>query len=246
MSIIAAILLVISAVTHAAWNFISKKKHPTQAFYLVSNTFGVICALPILLYYWPKVHLIPKPVWMFAVISGFFLAAYMEALAKAYRRGDISIVYPLARALPVIFVFCVTQFSGKGNSLGGWFVLGIFLVVGGCIILPMKVFREFHILNYKNLFVFFAVLAAVGISGYTVTDDIALRHLRGLVGKPFGLVEGTLIYMVLEGIGCSFWQSLFVSLQSHERANLIEVLHYYKAVVHHDIRDSHVTFCGTY
>jgi uncharacterized membrane protein len=34
--------------------------------------------------------------------------------------------------------------------------------------------------------------------------------------------------MVLEGIGCSPWQSLFVFLQSRERENLKEVLHYYK------------------
>ena len=228
MSITAVILLVISAVTHATWNFVSKREHPTQAFYLVSNTIGVICVLPILLYYWYQIPLIPQPVWMFAVISGFFLAAYMQALAGAYRSGDISIVYPLARALPIIFVFCITQFLGKGNPLGGWFVLGVVLVVGGCIILPMKLLREFHILNYKNLCVLLAVLAAVGISGYTVIDDIALRHLRELAGNPFGLIEGTLIYMVLEGIGCSLWQSLFVFLQSRERANLKEVLHYYK------------------
>ena len=196
----------------------------------MANTIGVICVLPILFYYWKQVHLIPQPVWMFVVISGFFLAAYMEALAGAYRSGDISIAYPLARALPVIFVFWITQFLGKGNPLGGWFVLGVILIVGGCIVLPMKVFREFRILNYKNLCVLLAILAAVGISGYTVTDDIALRHLRELVGNPIGLVEGTLIYMVLEGIACSLWQSLFVFLRSRERANLREVLRYYKAL----------------
>ena len=228
MSFIALILLLISAFTHATWNFISKKEHPTQAFYLVSNTIGVMCVLPILFYYWHKVHLIPQSVWMFAVISSFFLAAYMQALAGAYRSGDISIVYPLARALPVIFVFFITQFLGEGYLLGSWFVLGVVLVVVGCIILPMKVFRKYYMLNSINIYVLLAVLAAFGITGYTVTDDIALRQLRELAGNPFDLIEGTLIYMVLEGIACSLLQSLFVFLQSGERANLKEVLQYYK------------------
>lgn len=228
MSITAAILLIVSAATHAGWNFISKKEHPTQAFYLLANTIGVICILPILFFHWHQIYLIPLNVWIYAVMSGFFLAAYLEALAGSYRSGDISIAYPLARALPVLFVFGFTLFFGKGKPLGVWFILGAVLVVGGCIILPMKAFRDFQISNYKNLCVLLAVLAAVGISGYTVTDDIALRHLRELVGKPLNPVEGTLIYMVLEGIGCSLWQSLFVLLQSHERANFIEVLRDYK------------------
>ena len=91
MTVTAAVLLIISAITHAGWNYVSKKEHPTQAFYLVANTIGVICVLPILLYYGDQVHLIPASVWIFAVMSGFLLAAYLQALAGAYRSGDISI-----------------------------------------------------------------------------------------------------------------------------------------------------------
>ena len=228
MSITAAILLIISAATHAGWNFISKKEHPTQAFYLVANTIGVICVLPVLFYYGHQIYLIPLVVWIYAGLSGFFLAAYLEALAGSYRSGDISIAYPLSRALPVIFVFCFTLFLGQGKPLGVWFTLGAILVVGGCIILPLRAFGEFQISNYKNLCVVLAVLAAVGITGYTVTDDIALRHLRELTAKPFDPVDGTLIYMVLEGIGCSLWQSLFVIPQPRERANFTDVLNNYK------------------
>lgn len=228
MTIIAAILLIISAATHAGWNFISKKEHPTQAFYLVANSIGVICVLPILLYIRHQVHLIPTSVWIFAILSGFFLAAYLQALAGAYRSGDISIAYPLARALPVIFVIILTLMLGKGKPLGTWFHLGAFLVVGGCIVLPMKTFNEFHLSNYKNLCCLLAVLSALGIAGYTVVDDIALRHLRELPGAPLNPVNGTLIYMVFEGIFCSSWQSLFVIFDSSERTSFIEVLRQYK------------------
>lgn len=228
MSITATILLLISAFTHAGWNFISKKEHPTQAFYLVANTIGVICALPILCFYWNVIPLIPRSVWIIVVMSGFFLAAYLQALAGAYRTGDISIAYPMARALPVIFVFFFTLILGKGQMLGSWFILGAILIVGGCIILPIQTFGEFNLSNYKNPCCFLAVLAAVGIAGYTVADDIALRYLREIPGKSFNPVEGTLVYMVLEGISCSLWQSVFVMFSSRERQSITDVLQSYK------------------
>jgi drug/metabolite transporter (DMT)-like permease len=172
--------------------------------------------------------LIPVSVWIYAILSGFFLAAYLQALAGAYRSGDISIAYPLARALPVIFVIIITLLLGEGKSLSSWFLLGALLVVVGCIVLPMKAFREFHLSNYINLCCLLAVLSALGIAGYTVVDDIALRRLRELPGAPLNPINGTLIYMVLEGVFCSLWQSLFVIFASGERRSFTEVLHDYK------------------
>ena len=228
MSITAIILLIISAATHAGWNFISKKEHPTQAFYLVANTIGVVFVLPILLFFRHQLHLIPVAVWIYAILSGSFLAAYLQALAGAYRSGDISIAYPLARALPVIFVIIITLILGEGKSFNSWFLFGALLVVVGCIVLPMKAFREFHLSNYINLCCLLAVLSALGIAGYTVVDDIALRRLRELPGAPLNPINGTLIYMVLEGAFCSLWQSLFVIFDSRERRSFSEVLHDYK------------------
>ena len=73
-----------------------------------------------------------------------------------------------------------------------------------------------------------AILAAVGIAGYTVTDDAALRTLREIPGKPWDPVDATLVYMVLEGISCSIWQVLIVAFDSRERKSLIEVLRDFK------------------
>jgi drug/metabolite transporter (DMT)-like permease len=228
MTTTAAILLIISAFTHAGWNFISKKEHPTQAFYLVANTIGVICVLPFLIYYASFVPLVPSSVWIIVGMSGFFLAAYLEALAGAYRAGDISIAYPLARSLPVIFVFLFSLVLDKNPPPGGWFLVGIILIVAGCIILPWTTFGDFHFSNYMNLCCLLAVLAAVGVAAYTVADDLALRYLRELPGQPMNPVEGTLVYMVLEGISCSLWQCLFVGVNRGARQSLPEVLKSFK------------------
>ena len=228
MSLTAAILLIVSAFTHAGWNFLSKKEHPTQAFYLVANTIGVICVLPFLIYCASLISFFPSSVYIIVVLSGFFLAAYLEALAGAYRAGDISVAYPLARSLPVIFVFFLTLILGKGQPPGGWFFVGTILIVSGCIILPLGAFADFHFSKYTNLCCMLAALAAVWVAGYTVADDMALRYLRELPGNPMGPVEGTLVYMVLEGISCSLWQSLFVAMSRRERQVMTEVLKSYK------------------
>ena len=229
MTTIAAVLLIISAFTHAGWNFISKKEYPTQAFYLVANTIGVICVLPVLFYYASFIHFVPTSVWIIVVMSGFFLAAYMGALAGAYRAGDISIAYPLTRSLPVILVFLLTFILDTGQPPEGWFFVGIILVASGCIILPLKAFGDFHFSNYNNLCCMLAVLAAVGVTGYTVADDMALRYLRELPGKPMSPVEGTLLYLVLEGISCSVWQCLFVILSRRERQIISKILKSHKS-----------------
>ena len=228
MTTIAIVLLIISAFTHAGWNFISKKEHPTPAFYLVANIIGVICILPILFYYTRFLHFVPASVWLIVVISGFFLASYMGALAGAYRAGDISIAYPLTRSLPVILVFLLTLMMNTDQPTGGWFLVGIILVVAGCIILPLKAFSDFHFSNYNNLCCLLAVLAALGVTGYTVADDRALHLLRELPGKPMSPVEGTLLYMVLEGISSSIWQALFVVVNRKERQGISTVLKSYK------------------
>ena len=228
MTIIATILLIISAFTHAGWNFISKKEHPTQAFYLLANTMGVICILPILIYHADLLSFIPSPVWLIVILSGFFLASYLNALAGAYRSGDISIAYPLARSLPLVFVFLMTLALAESQPPGEWFLVGMILIVGGCIILPLKTFGDFQFSNYKNFCCLLAVLAAVGTACYTIADDMALQYLRELPGQPMGLVEGTLVYLVLEGISCSLWQGLFVVTNRQERRSMLVVLKSYK------------------
>lgn len=223
MTITATILLIISAFTHAGWNFVSKKEHPTQAFYLVANTLGVIGVLPILGLYWNRIPLLPVSVWLFIVLSGFFLAAYLATLAGAYRAGDISIAYPLVRSLPVIFVYIATFIAGKGHQVSWPLTVGIILIAAGCLVLPMKSFGEFQPKAYQNLCCFLAILSALGVTGYTIVDDAALRQLRQLSETPFSPIEGTLIYMVLEGISCSIWQAIFVLCDSREQKNIAAV-----------------------
>ena len=228
MSSVAALLLILSAFTHAGWNFISKKDHPTLAFYLVANTIGVLCLLPILVFYSDRISQVPAFVWICLVCSGFFLAAYMAALAGAYRSGDMSIAYPLARSLPAILVTAVTFILGLGKTVNLWFIIGVIFIVTGCIMLPMRSFHDFRIRNYNNFCCLLSVLAAVCIAGYTIIDHEALRRLRNLSGHSFDPIDATLVYIVLEGVSTSVWKAVMVLISSRERERLHVVLRTYR------------------
>ena len=67
--------------------------------------------------------IIPPFVWLCVICSGFFLAVYMAGLAGAYRTGDMSVAYPLARALPVLFITAITLLLGLGTPVGCGFVV---------------------------------------------------------------------------------------------------------------------------
>ena len=228
MSPVAGILLILSAVTHAGWNFISKKQHPTLSFYLTANNVGVLLVLPILFPFWDKLSLIPAFVWICLNFSGFFLAAYMAALAGAYRSGDMSIAYPLARAFPIIFVTVITMILGLGKTLSVWFIFGAALIVAGCITVPIRSHRNLQIRDYMNLCCLLSVLAAVCISGYTLIDHEALACLRNLPGRPFGPMGATLVYMALEAIICSVWKGIWVIASQREREAFFVVIRDYK------------------
>ncbi|MEN8247134.1 MAG: EamA family transporter [Thermodesulfobacteriota bacterium] len=228
MSSIAIILLLLSALTHAGWNFISKREHPTLSFYLVANLFGTLCVLPVLFYFRSYLGMVPSAVWGYVTISGFCLAVYMAMLAGAYRYGDLSIAYPIARSLPVVMVTAGAIIIGRDEVPGWPYFIGMFFVVTGCILLPLSSMKTLSIKKFINLSCLLAFLAAMFISGYTIIDHEALRHLRERTGGFFSPISATLVYMVLEAITSSIWKGVLVFISPSERKDLRVVLHEFK------------------
>ena len=169
-------------------------------------------------------HGIPSRVWMLLLATGFFLALYYVSLAGAYRAGDMSVAYPLARSSPVIVVSVVALLLGRGNQISAQCVLGIILVVGGCFLIPLKRFGDLRVRNYLNATCGLALLAAVGTSGYSILDDEALRQLRAGTQETVGSVRMTLVYLCLESWAASLWLALFVVVRPNGRSGLHQVL----------------------
>ncbi len=229
MTLVASMLLILSAITHAGWNFISKKTRPTIAFFLVTNIVGVICVIPVFIIFYLETNQILQMIWIQVLLSGFFLSVYMAALAIAYSAGDLSIVYPLTRSIPIIIVTLAAIIFDIGQSLTWLFILGAGFIFIGCFILPMKNFSDFKIRNYLNTYCLMAFLGAVCISGYTIVDYEALSLIKNLKGKPFSPLQGTLVYWALQGVICTIWMMIFVISRESNRRHLMDVLKRHKA-----------------
>ena len=224
MTVTAVVLLLISAFTHVGWNLLGKREHPTAAFLLVANTLGCLCLAPALLAYGRALAAFPVRVWMLIGLTGLCQAVYYVGLAGAYRAGDISVVYPLARSMPAIFVTAFTLVAGQGDLLSNHAILGIALVTVGSILLPMEKFTDLRLNYYLRRSSLLAFVAALGTAGYSIVDDGALRLLREATGMLVGPAEVTVVYSLFEGLSSSFWLALFVLARGRERASLHDVL----------------------
>lgn len=223
MTSAAVALLLVSAVTHAGWNLLGKREHPTAAFLLVANTLGCLCLAPVLIFHSHALATFPIRVWILIGLTGLCQAVYYAGLAGAYRTGDMSVVYPLARSMPAIFVTLFTLVAGRGHQLSSQSILGITLVVAGSFLLPMEKLTDLRLKNYLKPSSLRALVAALGTTGYSIIDDEALRYLREAF-RGFSSFEMTVMYSLIEGISSSLWLLLFVLTQRQERASLRQVL----------------------
>lgn len=225
MSLVAIILLLVAAVCHAGWNLIGKQRDPTPASFLLANVASMILlAVPVLCLYSPLLARIPTNVWWALAVTAVFQALYFAALAGAYAKGDMSVVYPLARSSPIIIVTVVSLFLGRGQEIGWGCLAGIVLVVAGCFLLPMQRFSEFRVRHYWNLCCLLALGAAIGTTGYTIIDDMALRWLRGLPERGFGKVNSALVFILLETVFTTVWLGLYVACRRADRAEFMQAL----------------------
>ncbi len=119
--------------------------------------------------------LTPKA-WSCVVGSGFCCGMYFLFLARAYESSDFTVVYPVARSLPVLLVGIGDALRGRYPAPIGW--LGMLLVTCGCVLVPLPSIRGFAIRHYFNRTSLWMLLTAMGTVGYTLLDKIASETLQ--------------------------------------------------------------------
>jgi drug/metabolite transporter (DMT)-like permease len=224
MSWVAIVIIIISSFAHATWNLIGKRESPSIAFFFLTNAVGVVIGLPILVLSLDILVRIPRTIWILLIATGFFQMVYFSGLASAYKKGDMSVVYPLARSSPIIVVTFVSLFLGRAHQISMLCMIGITLVVSGCFLVPMKRFTDLQFSNYLNQTCLLALIAAVGTAGYSIIDDEALRVLRTIFRDEVHIVWITFLYIVLDVIMTCLWFSLPVLLFKNETRELKRIL----------------------
>ncbi|MBI3014402.1 MAG: EamA family transporter [Candidatus Tectomicrobia bacterium] len=170
-------LLVVAAFLHAGWNTLVKESGDKITFAWLALVVSSLVGLPLL-----ASGPIPPRTWPYAVLSGVAEALYYLALTRAYERGDLSWVYPLARgAAPPLLTLWGVFFLGEtptGLGLAGVAVVaaGIWTLGGG------NLRRAGHegILEKEGAGLW-AMLAGLMISVYSAVDKAALAVAPVLV-----------------------------------------------------------------
>jgi drug/metabolite transporter (DMT)-like permease len=182
--VFAAVL--VAAVCHASWNTLLKTRlDPFATNALITVACGLI-ALPLL----PLVGIPPVVSWPWVIGSVILHLAYYIGLTEAYRTGDLSQVYPIARgAAPLMTAVVSTLVIGERIGLYGW--VGILALVAGVFLLSVRGGRDRARIDRRA--VGFAFFTAVTICGYSLVDGVGAR----ISGNPHGYAA---LLFVIDGL----------------------------------------------
>ena len=122
-------LVVAAALVHAVWNALAKRAQDQLVFLWSSVSVASVVLLPVGLAKLPEGGF-PAAAAPFVAATIAIHALYFFALGRAYRHGDFSRVYPIARGLGVVLVpvLALVVFDERLSPLG---TLGVALVVAG-------------------------------------------------------------------------------------------------------------------
>ncbi len=168
--------IALAAVLHAAWNILLK----TAGDPLQTATVGVAAAslllVPIAVVAWIATGLpgVPSSAWQLGIASGGVETAYFVFLAAAYRRSDLSVVYPLARgSAPLIAVAVGVVILGERLRPPAW--LGVGLLLAG-LLLVQRPSRLLGMAGRDRAGAGFALLTGAMIATYSAIDRVGVRQ----------------------------------------------------------------------
>jgi drug/metabolite transporter (DMT)-like permease len=191
-----------AAAFHAGWNALLKLKlEPLTAISLISAACGIVVA-PLAFF----VDLPEMAAWPYIAMSLTIHVFYYLALAEAYRFGELSQVYPIARGTaPLITAVGAATWLGEPLGLLGW--LGVVLLAVGIMALSLRRGGP-GIAVFQGRPVAFALLTALTIAAYTLVDGTGARIgpspapyivwlflLDGLMMAIFGLVRARAAFL---------------------------------------------------
>lgn len=184
-------LVAVSAVLHLAWNVRLKTSGDPLRAATIGILAGCVAVVPIGFAVWWLDERPPLPAEGIAlgVTSGVVEAAYFILLAAAYRRGDLSVVYPVARGTApllavIIGVVVLGERLGVAGSLGVIALLAGFLWLQRpwrAIALARRTGRVGARKAAGDSAILFALATGVMIATYTALDRVGTRQMDVLV-----------------------------------------------------------------
>ncbi len=154
-------LVLLSAGMHAGWNLVVKASGDRLVAAWAQVVLGAAVFLPVL-----AVSFVQPRFWPVVALSGVVHAVYGLLLVAAYDRGDLSLVYPVARGTAPLLV-----------TVGAWLFLDDRVGVAGAVAIALITGGLLWVARRATVGagLGWAVATGVAISLYTTIDAAAVR-----------------------------------------------------------------------
>ena len=174
---------------HAAWNLLLGRARDVQAAAAATFLLSVALALPFAVAWWHA----DRSVWPYALASTLLEAVYVAALALAYRRSEVSFVYPATRGLAPLIVLAFAVFW-LGHHASAGEVVGVVIVSVGVVLVRGVGARR------DGLALLLTGTLAATIAAYTLVDRAGIHHAGALTYFVLTLAVPCLLYPPLVGL----------------------------------------------
>ncbi len=175
MSVQALALVLTAAVLHALWNLAAKRVEVDGVAFVWLYVVGSVLLWGPVAIVWTVVRGDrPEWAWVYAgVLTALFHTVYQLVLQRGYERGDLNLVYPLARGTgPLLtFVFAVLVLGDRPDAVA---VVGVLAVIAGILLISLGGPRR---PGSARAGVAWGVATGVAIAAYTLWDDHAVNAL---------------------------------------------------------------------
>ena len=218
MTLFSLVLILSSAGLHVIQHVALKRARNRTAFVWWMWFWACLVFLPVAILSWAPGSLL---VWAILGVSSVFEALYYMAMAKAYKTGDLSVIYPLARGTaPLLILVWGFLLLRESPSAGG--ISGIGLIVFGLCVLNLPRFGAWREMGpkLKQSAPRWALLAGICISLYTVMDKAGVQLLPPLLYTytTMAMALGWLTPATMRTVG---WQGLIAEWKVSRFSSLL-------------------------
>ena len=181
MTGLAVALVLISAIAHASWNLMVRRSDKPELTNWMMATCGALLASPIAMYLFVT-NTPDQAGWWFILGTVILHIAYFFTLGRAYKYGDLSLVYPIARGLGLVLipVVGVTVLDESVSILAGFGIIAIFT---GVVMVGSSSGTGFRAwLKPRSMFadrgVLFALITGILIAAYSTLDKRGVEYVE--------------------------------------------------------------------